>query len=305
MINSNLDLLDLDINNYNLQDILTLFNIPINFDETDLKKAKAIVLKTHPDKSKLPSTYFLFYSKAYKMLYSVWEFKKQGDIDNQNPNTDYNYSDYSSKEKNLLLDNYFNSNKKNKKNFNEWFNKQFEQNKLYNESESKGYGDWLQTNDDLDDNTRVSSLATMKDEFDKRKGIARSLIISENIQELYESNSISSELSNNAPSTYDSGLFDSLGFQDLYKAHTESVIPVTDEDYEKRQKFNNVNEFISYRNNQNTTPLSELQSQQYLNNRNNKEEEKSVRRAYELAKQTEQSTKNNNEFWSKIQLLQN
>ena len=54
---------DLDINNYNLQDILSLFKIPVNFDERDLKKAKQIVLKTHPDKSKLPAEYFLFYSK--------------------------------------------------------------------------------------------------------------------------------------------------------------------------------------------------------------------------------------------------
>jgi hypothetical protein len=75
--------LDLDINNYNLHDILSLFRIPINFNEEDLKSAKQVVLKTHPDKSKLPSEYFLFYSKAYKMLYSVWEFKKRGDVDSK------------------------------------------------------------------------------------------------------------------------------------------------------------------------------------------------------------------------------
>ena len=60
---------DLDISHYNLQDILSLFKVPINFDEQDMKRAKAIVLKTHPDKSKLPPEYFRFYSQAYKMLY--------------------------------------------------------------------------------------------------------------------------------------------------------------------------------------------------------------------------------------------
>ena len=54
--------LDLDINNYDLQDILHLFKLPVNFDEQDLKRAKQIVLKTHPDKSNLPSDYFIFYS---------------------------------------------------------------------------------------------------------------------------------------------------------------------------------------------------------------------------------------------------
>jgi hypothetical protein len=176
---------------------------------------------------------------------------------------------------------------------------------LHNESEMKGYGDWLKTDEDIDTVKNVS-MATMKHEFDKKKSEARSLIVREDIQEIWGNNSISSsELSNDAPGTYDSGLFSGLGFQDLYKAHTETVIPVTEEDYEQKQKFNNVNEFVSYRNSQDTKPLSEQQAQQYLDQRNSKEEEKAVRRAYELAKQTEQSKQKNQEFWSGMQLLQN
>ena len=63
---------DLNIDNYDLNDILALFKIPYDFDENDLKAAKKIVLKTHPDKSGLGSEYFLFYSKAYKVLFSVF-----------------------------------------------------------------------------------------------------------------------------------------------------------------------------------------------------------------------------------------
>jgi hypothetical protein len=298
---------DLDINNYNLQDILSLFKVPVNFDEHDMKKAKQIVLKTHPDKSKLPAEYFLFYSKAYKMLYSVWEFKKRGDVDSKNPkNTEY--STYSDEDKSVLLDQFFESNDKFKKssNFNRWFNEQFERNKLSNESEEKGYGDWLKTDEGLDDPAKNVSMATMKYEFDKKKEKARSLIVREDVQELWCNNSISSsELSNDAPGTYDSGLFSGLGFQDLYKAHTETVIPVTEEDYEQKQKFGSINEYMSYRNNQDTKPLSEQQAQQYLKQRDEKEEERAVRRAYELAKQTEQAKQKNQEFWSGLQLLKN
>jgi len=297
---------DLDINNYNLQDILSLFKLPVNFDEHDMKRAKQIVLKTHPDKSKLPAEYFLFYSKAYKMLYSVWEFKKRGDIDSKNPkNTEY--STYSDEDKSVLLDQFFETNEKFKKsnNFNRWFNEQFERNKLSNEHEEKGYGDWLKTEDEIEQAKNVS-MATMKQEFDKKKEIARSLIVREEVQEIWSNNSISSsELSNDAPETYDSGLFSGLGFQDLYKAHTETVIPVTEEDYEKKQKFGSVNEYMSYRNNQDTKPLSEQQAEQYLKQRNEKDEEKAVRRAYELAKQTEMAKQKNQEFWSGLQLLKN
>jgi hypothetical protein len=271
-----------------------------------MKRAKQIVLKTHPDKSNLPADYFLFYSKAYKMLYSVWEFKKRGDVDSKNPkNTEY--STYSDEDKTVLLDQFFESNEKFKKsaNFNRWFNEQFERNKLSNEHEEKGYGDWLKTDEDIEQAKNVS-MATMKQEFDKKKSQARSLIVREDVQEIWSANSItSSELSNDAPGTYDSGLFSGLGFQDLYKAHTETVIPVTEEDYEQKQKFGSVNEYMSYRNNQDTKPLSEQQAEQYLKQRNEKDEEKAIRRAYELAKQTEMAKQKNQEFWSGLQLLKN
>ena len=213
-------------------------------------------------------------------------------------------------DKNILLDQFFESNEKFKKsaNFNRWFNEQFERNKLSNEAEEKGYGEWLKTDEDIDEAANNVSMATMKQEFDKKKDKARSLIVREDVQEIFSNNSFSSssaELSNDSPVTYDSGLFSGLGFQDLYKAHTETVIPVTEEDYEQKQKFRSVNEYQSYRNNQDTKPLSEAQAQQYLNQRNAKEEEKAVRRAYELAKQTELAKQKNQEFWSGLQLLQN
>ena len=46
--------MDLDINNYELMDILNLFKLPIMFDDKHLKQAKKTVLLMHPDKSKLP-----------------------------------------------------------------------------------------------------------------------------------------------------------------------------------------------------------------------------------------------------------
>ena len=73
--------LDLNIDHYNLEDILHLFKISGDFDENDLKNAKKMVLKMHPDKSRLPPEYFLFFSKAYKMIYRIWEFKNKDTIE--------------------------------------------------------------------------------------------------------------------------------------------------------------------------------------------------------------------------------
>jgi hypothetical protein len=298
--------LDLDISNYNLSDILNLFKIPLNFTEGDLKKAKSIVLKTHPDKSGLEPDFFRFYSKAYKMLYSVWEFRKKGDVNaNGNKNTDY--STYGDDEKRELLDQMFQTNEKfkNKNQFNKWFNEQFERNKLSNEREEKGYEDWLRSNEgDNDESSKNVTMETMGREFEKKKSQARSLVVRQEVQELYGLNSISAaDLSSDAPQSFDSDLFSSLPFQDLKQAHTETVIPVTFEDYQQKQKFNNVNEMISHRSQQNIKPLSEQQAMNYLKNREKNDEERSVRRAYDLAKQTELAQQRNQDFWASIQFL--
>lgn len=297
--------LDLDISNYNLQDILSLFKIPLNFTEGDLKRAKSIVLKTHPDKSGLDPDFFRFYSKAYKMLYSVWEFRKKGDINKgENKNTDY--STYGDDDKRELLDQMFQNNErfKNKNHFNKWFNEQFERNKLSDEKEEKGYEDWLRSNEDNTDSLKNVTMETMGHEFEKKKSQARSLIVRQEVQEFYGTNSIAAtELSGDAPQSFDSDLFSALPFQDLRQAHTETVIPVTFEDYQQKQKFNNVNEMISHRSQQNIKPLSEQQAMDYLKNREKNDEERSVRRAYDLAKQTELAQQRNQDFWASIQFL--
>ena len=53
--------LDLDINNYNLDDLLKLFKLEYQFTAEHLKRAKRQALQMHPDKSRLDRKYFLFF----------------------------------------------------------------------------------------------------------------------------------------------------------------------------------------------------------------------------------------------------
>ena len=66
-----METIDLDIDNYDLDDILQLFHLNIHFDETGLKQAYKITLMTHPDKSKLDKKYFLFFSSIFKILDNI------------------------------------------------------------------------------------------------------------------------------------------------------------------------------------------------------------------------------------------
>ena len=296
---------DLDLNNYSLEDILALFQLQENFNEADLKRAKQQVLRLHPDKSRLDPKYFLFYSKAYKTVYSIWEFKNKND--NKTMNTEeYIPLDTSEENKKKALETFFDQNKtlRDANNFNKWFNEQFEKQKVKADEEEDGYGSWLKSNENVDD-TEITNMRAMNEHFDKRKKEVRALVVQKDVQDITSQAGAGSNLLDGPQDNYSSDVFSSVGFQDLKQAHVESVIPVSNEDYDNTLKFRNVNEFVSYRNNQNTVPLSELQAQQYLAEREKNESTMSTKRAYELAKQTEVAQEKNKDFWGSIMKIDN
>ena len=53
--------LDLNLDNYGLDELLALFKIDDIMNEDNLSQAKSIALKMHPDKSGLDKDYFLFF----------------------------------------------------------------------------------------------------------------------------------------------------------------------------------------------------------------------------------------------------
>jgi hypothetical protein len=66
---------NLNIQNYTLDEIFGLFHIPPRsiFTAEDLKGMKRQVLYTHPDKSKFPPEYFIFYKKAFEVMVQYYE----------------------------------------------------------------------------------------------------------------------------------------------------------------------------------------------------------------------------------------
>ena len=96
-----------------------------------------------------------------------------------------------------------------------------------------------------------------------------------------------------------------MQYEDLKKAHTETVVPVTKEDFEKKQKYANVDSFIQHRESQNTEPLSIMQARQYLSERDNKNNENSMRRALSMIKRDIEVEKCNEHWWSNLRRLEN
>jgi hypothetical protein len=173
------------------------------------------------------------------------------------------------------------------------------------EEDSGGYGDWLRSNEDIEEERKITH-AQLGEEMEKKKQQVRSLVVHRDFDETYSNfSSGMSSLAGDAPECFSSGLFSTLQYEDLKKAHVESVIPVTMEDYNSIPKFNNLEEYNRHRNSQQTTPLSEAQAQEYLSKKSRDEQIQTTERAYKLAKQLEEANKKQTSFWSSLMKIEN
>jgi hypothetical protein len=286
--------LDLDIRNYELRDILNLFKLPSVFTELHMREAKLTVMRTHPDKSGLDKAYFLFFSKAYKILHEVYQVRaglsrqKDAKYDDVKEDIDARRNTNSDKLKRMNADE-----------FNRWFNQTFEQNKLYDEEQDSGYGDWLKSNDDDSDNAdneelgEGSTWAQRMEQLDRRKNKLReqALVVRGEVRSLDSFGSAGYGLARDRPEEHSStgfGFGSSLAYEDLKKAHTESVIPVTHEDYDAVRKYKNMNELQMSRDvDRRTFNYSETASQSALARSQQLQAEDDMRRAFKLAQQDE------------------
>ena len=290
-----MDNLDLDINNYNLEDLLRLFKLEYQFTAEHLKKAKRQALQMHPDKSGLDMKYFLFFRKAYEAVEKVFYFRsrRKGTGDSQDYEADVD-------ENNARLLHSINGKSINE--FNTWFNKMFDKVKVGDEEDDFGYGEWYKKKE-VKENRKVS-LSEFGREFEKKKIECKSLVIHNGIREMGGVEG-GYNLSRERPKEYSSDIFSKLGYEDLKKAHTETVVPVTREDFNNKQQFSGVNQFIQHRDSQDTTPLSLQQSRQYLQQRDSNENKISMQRAFSLIKRDIEVEKSNQQWWSNLRTLKN
>tara|TARA_B100000902_G_scaffold333931_1_gene332748 strand:- start:2683 stop:3534 length:852 start_codon:yes stop_codon:yes gene_type:complete len=279
--------IDLNIDNYELDDILNLFKIDYHFNIDDLKRIKKEVIKTHPDKSKLPKEYFLFFTKAYKIIFTIYNTREK-----REKSTIYVLND-DDENKELLKE------VSKKEDFNKIFNDLFDKIKV---KKDDGYGDWFRSDENMDysETTKQDLHSTIE----KKKSEARSLIVKQDIKDFCGSSSGRyNDLLDDDIECYQTGIFSNLQYEDLYKAHTETVIPVTNDDLKLRKHFNNHNDLKNYREKQDNKPIIQEYSKKILNNKYEIQEKEDIKRIYKLIKQDEIYKKQNEEFVNNFKLL--
>ena len=288
---------DLNIDNYDLEDLLNLFHLNYEFDENDMKRAKTVALKTHPDKSGLKKEVFLFFMKAYKMIESIYEFKMKRAKCARN--TSYENEKMESDKKALLLKKLDGMKAKD---FNKWFNNMFEKVKVSDDDVDGGYGKWFKSNEDLNEET-VTNKRDMEAAFNKKKAASRELVLHKGVNEMVHGGGY--DLTRSKPDEYSSDIFSKLQYDDLRKAHTETVVPVTHEDYLRRKKYSSVDSLRKDREANNPGMLSLQQSKELLKGRKSKEQMGNTQRAFKILKREEEISKANKDWWKELRTLKN
>ena len=282
--------LDLDLGNYDLDDIMNLFHLDYNFGKAELKQAHRIALKTHPDKSGLPDKFFIFFMSAYKVISKIYYFRSKRNRD---------LGEYQAETDPCQIELLRKLDGKSVREFNTWFNKMFEKIKIKDLDADSGYGKWYKE-EELSENEKVP-LSDFGRVFEKKKEKCRALTVQGSIEMLGDDGGYS--LSRAKPQEYSSRIFSKLRYDDLRKAHTESVVPVTRRDFDNKQKFNNLDSLKRHRMEQIAEPQSLRQAREYLDQQHQEKEELSARRMYSMLKHDEEVEKMNKVWWAHLKQL--
>jgi hypothetical protein len=258
---------NLNIHMYKLNELLDLFGLSYDISIDDLKRAKKVVLMTHPDKSKLSPEYFLFYKKAFDIVVQFYENqtkqeraipKEEIKYQNMNPN---GYDKSSSKKIMNTI------NEMSKTDFQDRFNQLFEENMTQKPNPTRN--EWFTKDETIyraPENVNSKNIGQV---FERFKEENSSTILSKyrGVENLtIQSGSGFYEDDNDQDDQYVScDPFSKLKFDDLRKVHKDQTIFIVSEnDYQKVPQFSSVDHYVRERNKDSMAPLEKEKAELML-----------------------------------------
>jgi hypothetical protein len=160
----------------------------------------------------------------------------------------------------------------------------------------QGYGDWLKSNDGFINVNENVSKGNMNDVFEKKKKQIQSITLYTGVTDTFASTLGGSLLSG-------TDNFSTEEYTDLRQAYTETLIPVTQEDYNKMHKFNNISEYKRHRDGVDISPLSKEEAERKLYIQQREADKQSAALAFKYAKESEKAKQNQKSFWGDIKQL--
>jgi hypothetical protein len=285
---------NLNISMYSLEELLGLFDLTYDLDYEGVKRAKKKVLMLHPDKSRLSSDYFIFYKRAFEVIVHFYEEKTR-----QNrvvPTEEVKYSPMNtsvnqSKQVNSVINNMKKSEFQNK------FNEMFEQNMRTAPDPTKN--EWFKKEDPIFDINEKVSTQNMGRVFETIKEQGMGMVQYRGVQALNSGSGTNIYEDEDDNSYVVCDPFSKLKYDDLRKVHKDqTILAVSEKDYQKVPKYNSVDHFMRERGNQTLTPLEKPQAEQMMQMQQKEYEQMIMQKQYNAKLKTMEYEEKNKQVLS-------
>ena len=297
---------NLDINNYSLPELFELFELTYHINIEDLKRAKKKVLMIHPDKSKLPSEYFLFYKRAFEMIVQFYE--EQHKQNQSIPTTPIQYNTMntsdtiSKKQLSQVIE------KMDEHSFQQKFNELFEKNMVKKNDNQKN--EWFKNNEPVFHTDTNVSVDNMGQIFENIKQKNTGLIKYKGVETLTYGNSGCNLYDDDETNTNDTYVscdpFSKLKYEDLRKVHKDqTVFSVSENDFQKVKQYNSVDHLVRERGIQSCNPLDKKESEYILETQQREHEQLIMKKQYQSKLQSMEYEQKNKQVLANFMRIDN
>lgn len=266
----------LDLAHYSFKEILDLFNLDYKISLDDLKRAKKKVLMTHPDKSKLPPEYFLFYKKAFD---HVVEYYKNNEKQNQAIPDKVAYTTMNPSDEQISNQVKSAITKMDANEFNSKFNNIFEQTMIRKVDSARN--EWFSAETPVYESDEPITKSNMGAVFERVKEKQHSHAIARynGVSHLYSGQGMGTnfyeEIEEDSDEYVSADIFSKLKFDDIRKVHKDqTVFAVSERDYQNVPKYTSVDQFARARDKDDLTPLERARAEKLLAEKNRMEGER-------------------------------
>ena len=297
---------NLDIKSYSLRELLALFDIPTFTPSLDeMRRAKKKMLMTHPDQSRLPAKYYLFYRQAYEIVLKFYQEQTR-----QSQSTEH-VGDYVAPppdSNNVGVQTALE--KMSSRDFHSKFNQLFDQMDMGFKPDPTRNA-WFTQGDPVIANVpdRVAP-KDMAQAFHAVKAKTASamthyrgvqdMMVAQGTASLYDDD----DGVDSSNAYISSDVFSKLKYDDLRKVHKDqTVLAVSETDYDRMPKYRSVEHYSRERDAAPTTPLSELESNSILQDKLRREREQIMLREYQAMQKEKENEKKNQAVMSQFLLL--
>jgi hypothetical protein len=271
---------NLTLESYSYEELLELFELPKNMSLNQLKNAKKRVLMLHPDKSRLPSEYFLFYKKAFEFIVQIYENNNKQNQQITEDTTKYQPLENGLNESTVKKVSTV-AGEMNPRDFQNKFNELFENNMAKKVDTSKH--DWFTKDEAVYKSDAQVSAKNMGQVFDTMKEQNAELVRYRGVQEIRSSGG--SRLYDDEDDEDDAYVtcdpFSKLKFDDLRKVHKDQTIfAVSESDFSKVPQYSSVDHFVRERSKTSSAPIEKEESERILDARNQEFRDRMMRKEH-------------------------